>query len=215
LSNSGDAMDHPALIVKTGTKIIRLDSPGSWLYLKQHCFSYRDNIMNLLSSVKKSLQELNTFSTEQPDLSVTEISRLLDSHKSSISRILMTLASEGYVEKDPATQKYRLGLKVLELAGRVINRYDLRHLAGPYLDELAKELGEIIHLSILDGNEIVYLEKKGREQPLTVSSIVGGRSPAYASARGKVLLSGLPEKVLMQVITKRPLVRFTANTIVE
>jgi IclR family KDG regulon transcriptional repressor len=171
--------------------------------------------MKLLSSVKKSLQVLNTFSTEQPDLSVTEISRLLDSHKSSISRILMTLASEGYVEKDPATQKYRLGLKVLELAGRVINRYDLRHLAGPYLDELAKELGEIIHLSILDGNEIVYLEKKGREQPLTVSSKVGGRSPAYASARGKVLLSGLPEKVLMQVITKRPLVRFTANTIVE
>ncbi len=57
----------------------------------------------------------------------------------------MTLASEGFVEKDPATQKYRLGLKVLELAGRMTSRYDLRHLAGSYMDELAKKLDEIIN----------------------------------------------------------------------
>ena len=171
--------------------------------------------MNLLSSVKKSLEVLQVFSDDQPEMSVTEISKILNSHKSSISRILMTLASEGFVEKNPVTNKYRLGLKLLELAGRVLNSHDLRDHAGPYMEELAQRLEEIIHLSVLDGREIVYIEKKGEGQALTVATKVGGRHPAHASAMGKVLLSGLSEKELADVLAVGNLMRFTPNTITE
>jgi DNA-binding IclR family transcriptional regulator len=171
--------------------------------------------MKLLSSVKRALQVLETFTEDQPELSLTEISKRLDSHKSSIFRILITLASEGFVEKNPRNSRYRLGLKLLDLANRVAGRYDLRDLAGPHMDDLAQRIGEIIHLSILDRNEIVYLEKKGEGQVLTVATKVGGRSPAHASAMGKVLLSGLSQEELADVLSLGPLTKFTPNTIVE
>ena len=171
--------------------------------------------MKVLSSVKNALKVLDAFSADQPELTLTEVSRLLDSHKSSVFRILTTLASEGFVEKNPVSNKYRLGLKVLDLANRVMGRYDLRDLAGPYMEELARNLGEIIHLSILDKNEIVYLEKKGEGQVLTVATKVGGRNPAHASAMGKVLLSGLSQGELDNVLAMEPLAGFTPNTITE
>ena len=171
--------------------------------------------MNILSSVKKSLEVLQVFSGDQLEMSVTEISKVLNSHKSSISRILITLASEGFVEKNPQTNKYRLGLKLLELAGLVMQRYDLREHAGPHMEELAQELGEIVHLALLDGNEIVYLEKKGQGQALTVATKVGGRHPAHASAMGKVLLSGLSKRELADVLAIGPLVKYTPYTITE
>jgi len=166
-----------------------------------------------LSSIKKALHVLSAFSIETPELGVTEIGNLLKSHKSSISRILLTLMSEGFVEKNPVTGKYRLGLKLVDLGNRVLGRFDLRDLAGPFMEELAKNTREIIHLSVLDKNEIVYLDKRGEEQTLTVATRIGGRNPAHASAMGKVLLSGLPPEDLSSVLAIAPLTRFTENTI--
>jgi len=166
-----------------------------------------------LSSVRKTLKVLQAFSAGQPELGLTEISNLLNSHKSSTFRILTTLMSEGFVEKDPLTHKYRLGLRLVDLGNRVLVRYDMRDHARPHMEQLARKIEEIIHLSILDKNEIVYLEKKGEGQPLTVATKVGGRSPAHASAMGKVLLSGLSPKELDDVLAIGPLARFTPNTI--
>jgi len=171
--------------------------------------------LKLLSSVQKALRVLRTFSADNPELSLTEISQRLDLHKSSVFRILATLESEGFVEKNPLTTRYKLGLRLLELASRVVGRYDLRDMARPYMEELARELEEIVHLSILDGKEIVYLEKKGGGQPLTVATRVGGRSPAHASAMGKVLLAGVPEDDLADALGPGPLARFTPLTITE
>lgn len=169
--------------------------------------------MASLSSVRKALRILESFSPDQPELGVTEISSILKSHKSSVFRILTTLTSEGFVEKNPLTNKYRLGLKLVDLGNRILNRYDLRDHAGPFMEELAKGTDEIVHLSILDGNEIVYLGKKGEGQPLTVATKIGGRSPAHACAMGKVLLSGLSSEQLASVFARRPLTKLTPRTI--
>ena len=143
------------------------------------------------------------------------MSRLLNTHKSSISRILRTLASEGFVEKNPLNSKYRLGLKLLELANQVLGRYELRDLAASHMEALAREIGEIVHLAVLDKADIVYLEKRGGGQTLTVATKVGGRNPAHASAMGKVLLSGLASEDLDDLLVWGTLVRLTPRTIVE
>jgi IclR family KDG regulon transcriptional repressor len=83
------------------------------------------------------------------------------------------------------------------------------------MEELADTTGEIIHLSILDGREIVYLEKKGAGQVLTVATRVGGRHPAYASAMGKVLLAFLPAERLEGVLEGSELAALTAHTITD
>jgi DNA-binding IclR family transcriptional regulator len=168
-----------------------------------------------LSSVKKALKILQTFSDDRTELGVTQISELVKSHKSSISRILMTLGVEGFVEKNPLTHKYRLGMKLVELGGRALSRFDLKEHTAPLLEELAQKTNEIIHLSILDKNEIVYVDKKGEGQVLTIATKIGGRNPAYACAMGKVLLSGLSPQELTEVLAFRPLVRFTPTTITE
>jgi IclR family KDG regulon transcriptional repressor len=171
--------------------------------------------MRYLSSLKKALRVLEVFSADHPERSLSEISRLLHSHKSSVSRILVTLASEGFVEKNPLNHRYRLGLRLLDLANRVLSRYDLRDEAAPFLEDLARRTGEIIHLSVLDKNQIVYIEKRGEGQALTVATRVGGRNPAHASAMGKVLLSGLSQKELDEVLAVEPLARLTPKTITQ
>jgi DNA-binding IclR family transcriptional regulator len=169
--------------------------------------------MPVLSSVSKALALLDAFSAETPELTLSELSRRVGAHKSSTFRLLSTLEAHGFVQRSPAGRGYRLGWKPLELAGRL--RYGLRELAAPFLEELAERSGEIVHLSILDGAEIVYLDKHGRSQPLTVSTRVGGRSPAHASAMGKALLAGLPPAALRRLLGGRRLKRFTPTTITE
>jgi DNA-binding IclR family transcriptional regulator len=169
--------------------------------------------MPVLSSVSKALALLDAFSAEKPELTLSELSRRVGAHKSSTFRLLSTLEAHGFVQRSPAGRGYRLGWKPLELAGRL--RYGLRELAAPYLEKLAERSGEIVHLSVLDGADIVYLDKHGRSQPLTVSTRVGGRSPAHASAMGKALLAGLPPAALRRLLGGRRLKRFTPTTITE
>jgi DNA-binding IclR family transcriptional regulator len=119
------------------------------------------------------------------------------------------------VEKVPSGRGYRLGWKLVELAGRLLARSGLRELAAPFLEQLADRTGEIVHLSVLDRGQIVYLDKRGRSQPLTVSTSIGGRSPAHASAMGKVLLAGLPAREAERQLGGRPLRRFTPTTVTD
>ncbi len=167
-----------------------------------------------LSSLIKALKVLETFSRNEPERGVTEISEILKIHKSSISRIIGTLAFGGYLEKNPLTGKYRLGFKLVDLGNQVLGHYDLRDHATPFMVELAKRTNEIIHLSILDKGEIIYLDKKGEGQTLTVATRIGGRSPAHACGMGKVLLSGLPEEELAKFLAT-PLAKLTSKTIAE
>jgi len=171
--------------------------------------------MQILSSVKKALELLDHFTVERPELSLAEISREVDAHKSSVFRVLTTLKAAGFLEKDPLSGKYRLGLKILDLAGRVWGRYDIRQIATPYMEELARETGEVIHLAVLDGSDIVYLEKKGQGQVLTVATRLGGRNPAYASSMGKILLADLSKSELKAIFGRGKLKKLTPNTIDE
>ncbi len=168
-----------------------------------------------LSSIVKALRVLEIFSRDEPERGVTEISELLKIHKSSISRIISTLAFAGFLEKNPLTGKYRLGFKLVDLGSRVLGHYDLRDHASPFMVDLAKRTKEIIHLSVLDKTDIVYLDKKGEGQTLTVSTKVGGRSPAHACGMGKVLLSGLSREELEKFLASSSFAKLTPKTISE
>jgi DNA-binding IclR family transcriptional regulator len=177
--------------------------------------SHRETKLPVLSSVSRALALLDSFSAEEPELSLSELARRSGTHKSSAFRLLSTLETRGFVEKVPSGRGYRLGWKLVELAGRLLARRGLRELAAPLMEELAEDSGEIVHLSVLDGGEILYLDKRGRSQPLTVSTSIGGRSPAHASAMGKVLLAGLPAGEAGRLLGGRPLRRFTPTTITD
>jgi DNA-binding IclR family transcriptional regulator len=167
-----------------------------------------------LSSVKNALRIMKSFSLDEPEKKISDLSSSLGLNKSTVSRTMATLASEGFVFKDPETKKYRLGFSILELSGIVNSSIDVYRESQPILMKLVESIGETAHISILDNLDVVYLSKVECNHPVRFLTYVGKRNPPYCTSSGKVLLAfsndGLIEKVI-----KKGLNKFTKNTITD
>ncbi|NMB11578.1 MAG: IclR family transcriptional regulator [Firmicutes bacterium] len=163
-------------------------------------------------SVQRALSILNCLGESEEMLGVTEMSRILGLHKSTVSRLAATLAQNGYVSQDPETAKYRLGMRLVGLGTRVLEQIDLRGIARPYLEQLMGLTEETVHLGILDVNQVVYVDKIESTQVLTMKSRVGSKVPVHCTALGKVLLASLSREELKEIIFSCSFDRYTPNT---
>jgi DNA-binding IclR family transcriptional regulator len=146
--------------------------------------------------------------------SLQELSAEIDLSTSTTFRQLATLMQYRYVQRDEQTNQYTLGLACLELARAYNEGNDLRRLALPELERLRNETKETVHLAILDQMEIVYIEKlHGLHTIGFMGSRVGGRSPAYCTGVGKVLLAYTDPAVTRRYFARRKLRRYTDKTI--
>ena len=127
---------------------------------------------------------------------IDEVAARVGLTRSNAHRTLQTLAHAGYVAKDRATGAWRGTIRLFELGARQIAGMDVRRLAAPYMRELADKTGETVHLSVLDGRDVVYVDKIDSPQPVRAYSVIGGRAPAYAVATGKALLACQPDDYL-------------------
>ncbi len=133
--------------------------------------------------------------------------------RSNAHRTLQTLIHAGYVERNPVDGAYRGTLKMFAMGVRQQGQRDVRKIASPFMAVLARETGETVHLSILDGNQVIYVDKIDSAQPIRAYSMVGGRAPAHAVATGKALLAVQRDDRLQELPLQ--LERFTPSTIVE
>ena len=141
------------------------------------------------TSVRKALQLLDAFRTSHGPLGVSAIARRAGVPKSTAFRLLSNLETGGYIERDG--KDYQLTLKVYELGRQVKNGKprELRELANPYLTELHMRTGWVSHLAILDGIDVVYLDKVSGVRAIKTPTRVGGRMPATCTGLGKALLA--------------------------
>ena len=109
-------------------------------------------------ALRKGLDVLEALAGDTRELTLTELARSLEFQKATAHRIVRVLDARGYLEQDPATHAYRLGLKVWQLGYQVVNQLRLREVARPFLERLAKETEEHVNLAILDGHEAVFIE---------------------------------------------------------
>lgn len=109
-----------------------------------------------IGSVKDAMRILKLYSSDGSELGVTEIARKVGKSKSTTYRLINDLNKKGYLEKNPRTNKYRLGLSVLRLSGVIETHRILLKEAKPVLDELTDHLGEASHLCELEGTYITY-----------------------------------------------------------
>jgi IclR family KDG regulon transcriptional repressor len=167
-----------------------------------------------IRAVSRALDVLLCFSRESPELTLTEISERVHLHKSTVHRVLATLENARFLEHDSATAKYRLGLRLLELASLVLEHVDLRRQAWPHLVRLSQEHRETVDLGILDGTDIVYLEVIDSPQRVKLAVAPGQRLPACCTASGKAMLAFLPEEQVQQILTQG-LPRYTNHTILS
>lgn len=124
-------------------------------------------------------------------LRVAEVAVDLGIARSSAHRMLTTLQSQGLLRQDPATRGYAAGPQLVQIGVAVIGATDLRVEARPTLERLSHDIGETVHLVVLDGTSIVFLDGVEGPHAIRAAARTGDRAPAHPSAAGKVLLAGL------------------------
>jgi DNA-binding IclR family transcriptional regulator len=122
-------------------------------------------------------------------LTVSEVGRALGVHRSTVSRLLGTLAESRLIEHDPAGRRYRLGARIVGLAAAAVARLPVVSQARPELEKLSTVTAETVNLAILDGFHVVYVDQVTPAQTVVMASWVGRRSPVHASSSGKVLMA--------------------------
>jgi IclR family transcriptional regulator, KDG regulon repressor len=157
-----------------------------------------------LSSVARTLSVLEAFNYAEPVLGVSELARKLDMSKSSVHRALSTLLEAGYVTKTP-DDRYRLGLKLHELGQRVVSGMRLHEVAHDPLERLRQQSGEAVHLAVLDGIDVVYIDRFESPGLARTFKRLGRRVAAHSSSAGKCLLAfGSHEQVSAVIDTGLP-----------
>ena len=144
-----------------------------------------------VQSVERAMAVLKELALE-PELGVRELSARLGWGKSTVHRLLTTLKAEQFVEQN-ASEKYRLGLKLFEYGNIVVGRLGIRKEAFPEMEELARITGETVNLAILDGLDILHIERIDSTAPLRTGMTVGRRSPAHCLGLGKAIIANLPQ----------------------
>jgi IclR family pca regulon transcriptional regulator len=167
-------------------------------------------------SLERGLGLLSAFSHARL-LGISELARDVGLTRSTAHRYVSTLTVLGYLEQDPVTRKYRLGPRVLDLGFSAINSMEIREISAPHLQRLSDETGHTVNMAILDGTDIVYIERcrtsaQGQRE-IDLNLHVGSRLPAYCTSMGKVLLAFLPEAERDARLDRSELSRRGPNTL--
>jgi len=141
-----------------------------------------------LSSVATAIRLLKAFSEDEVDIGISDLARRLRIAKSTAHRLAVTLVSEGMLEQDAGTGKYRLGVALFRLGALVRRRMEVSNEARPFLYDLREKINESVHLAILDGTEIMYVYNLESTQAIRSRSDIGVRKPAYCTAEGQAIL---------------------------
>jgi DNA-binding IclR family transcriptional regulator len=169
---------------------------------------------NAVRSVDRAAALLLALGDSHGEAGVTELARRLGLHKSTASRLLATLQRRGLVEQDDETGKYRLGLVVIRLAEKAERTLDLRGIAMPELERLARLTHETTGLGVLEGDALLTVAQADGPNLIAVGDWTGRPSPLHGVAAGKVLMASLAEREVLRIV-RRGLVAHTERTLVE
>ena len=164
-------------------------------------------------AVERALAMLEAIAQDSDGLSNAEISRTLQIPKSSASYILRTLEKQGYLNRDPESAKYRVGLKILSLSRGALSGLDVREVALPVMRHLMEKTNLTCHLAILDGPDAVYIEKVEPQGFIRMDTWVGRRMRVHATSVGKALVAYIPQERLEKILAERGMEKRTAKTI--
>lgn len=166
-----------------------------------------------VQSVVRALGVLEALGESRGEVGIADLSKRVGLHVSTVHRLLGTLMGRGYARQNPETSRYGLGAKALQLAESYLGQMDLRHIARPFLERLSRETGETANLVILDGREVLYLDKAESSQNLRIFSRIGHRAPLHCTAVGKVLLANRSAAEVDTLLGRGPLESLTRHTI--
>jgi IclR family transcriptional regulator, KDG regulon repressor len=174
----------------------------------------KPNTKSRLSSVANAIRLVKAFSEDEYEIGISNLARRLGLGKSTVHRLASTLIAADFLEKNPETGAYRLGLALFELGTLVRRKMNVANEARPQLKALMEKTGETVHLAVLDHASVLFINTIASRQAIRMSSTVGSRVPSHCSSEGKVLLAFRPNDVIEGVIAAG-LPAWTPKTIVD
>lgn len=164
-------------------------------------------------TVGKALDVLDTVAAAGRPVRFAELLAQSIYPKATLYRLIQTLTHQGMLSYDPDRQTYALGVRLVRLAHAAWATSSLAPIARPYLDELAEETGETIHLAQLDNGQVLYVDKRNATKPVEMFAQAGKVGPAYCTGVGKAMLAFLPDEALERALQRQSFHRFTSHTL--
>jgi IclR family pca regulon transcriptional regulator len=168
---------------------------------------------NFVQSLDRGLAVIRAFDAQNPKLQLSEVARATGLTRAAARRFLLTLVQLGYVRVEG--REFSLRPRVLELGYSYLSGLTLPEVAQPHLETLVKRVDESSSVSVLDGDDVVYVARVHTKRIMTVMITVGTRFPAYATSMGRVLLAHLPKAELDDYLGRAELVPFTSRTVTD
>ena len=175
----------------------------------QECQKYQ------IAVVVRAMDALELLASSGQPMGAAEVASHLGIPRNGAFRLLTSLRSCGYVEQDAETRKYWLGLKLFQLGNAVFGGQDIRRLAFPVLEKLRNRFQETVNLALLDGEQVLYVERIESPRSLRTATAIGTRAPLYCTSLGKAILAHLPPQQVETILSSGPLAARTGNTITD
>jgi DNA-binding IclR family transcriptional regulator len=149
------------------------------------------------------------------ELSLKDLEQLTQLNRSTIYRILQVFLKWGFLEQEPASKKYKVSIKILEMSGSVLRKISFLNICRPYLLSLRDSTGESSFLAILDGHNIVVVDWEPSHYNVQINITIGKTIPSYCTGSGKAILAFLPPEERESILLKMKLKKYTDNTITD
>jgi IclR family transcriptional regulator, pca regulon regulatory protein len=169
--------------------------------------------VEFVQSLDRGLAVIRAFDADHTDLTLSEVARITGLTRASVRRFLHTLVELGYMRTDG--RRFSLRPKILELGYAYLSSLTLPEVAMPHLERLVERTHESSSVSVLDGDEVVYVARVPTKRIMRIAISVGTRFPAFATSMGRVMLAGQSETWLDEYLTSADLHRITRRTIVD
>lgn len=168
-----------------------------------------------LRTLERGLAVLELLGTADSGCPVSEVAQRLQLPMGTTHRLLQTLLHVGYVEQDPRTRRYQLGLKILELRGATVGAMRMAAEARPLLRDLMQRTGLRAHLAVYRGGSVVYIDRVDNPTSLTQYVPLGKRAAAHATGLGKAILAHSTEEEVAALLARQALTGHTSMTITD
>lgn len=169
----------------------------------------------IIKSLEKALMILDCFSYQNREMSLTDLVHQTGIHVSTAKRLVSHLTHRGYLQRDPGTRRYRLGLRLFEMGGIVFSSFSFRKASSYAMSRLQSETGATVLMGALMEEQLVYVDKREGLGPIGVLSDVGQKRPPHYGMLGMVLMAHLGSDEVDRIIRKYPLEAHTPRSITD
>jgi IclR family transcriptional regulator, KDG regulon repressor len=168
-----------------------------------------------VQALERALDILECFSFQNRELNLTDIVNCTGLNKTTVKRLVSNLTTRGYLQRDPRSKMYQLGIRLFEMGGIVFSSFSLRQAATYPMNQLQNKTGATVLLGVRIEDQLVYVDKREGAGMIRISSDIGWRRPLHYGMLGMVLLAGLDAKNVRRILRQTPLKAHTPFSITD